>query len=572
MNKKIKILCLLLSFVMCLSLFPSIAGAEEPLTKTVNKNIALNKYVYSSDGNAGPSGKIQVLTDGRKNTDYTFYPAFTHITYNGTLNEYSGVLPSGEVGEKATTGDKTWYMIDLGRKYNITDVRLYAHSTWPETNAIGATSRYMSNVEVQLSNTEDFAQFERVIDIETATWDNFPYAESDFDGKKAYRYVRVKKTSNTEHGYSELEVFADVTLTEVSRNKNVTANVVSYDTYPAEEVNDGLVEGGNGWLVESGTAPYYLTVDLGEEYPVSWIEMVGRVIDPDNPSTRESWEIYGFDSEPDENSIKDGEILVQKLFGGYDGNRDILFPHYSKGGFSAPVYSGAAEKSYRYITLYKAVNNVALSEVRAFVTNPEVINSEVKDSAVYLEFSEEMDSPEDYITLYNSTDKEDISNPLIETLDDGRIKVSAPGLFGKDIVVTLEEDAPNMNGVTLGVPQVFLFKTPSALTVTGFETSGIKLLDAENVETSLSSAETAKMDLELSNASDDVISVTLILGAYDENGNLLACDSKSVEVEEIEELSLNLSLNGLSGAKSVQAFLIDGFNTLGAWSPSVIKN
>jgi len=437
MNKKFKILCLLLSFVMCISLFPSIAGAEEPLTKTVNKNVALNKYVYSSDGNAGPSGKIQVLTDGRKNTDYTFYPAFTHITYNGTLNEYSGVLPSGEVGEKATSGDKTWYMIDLGRKYNITDVRLYAHSTWPETNAIGATSRYMSNVEVQVSNTEDFAQFERVIDIEAATWDNFPYAESDFDGKKAYRYVRVKKTSNTEHGYSELEVFADVTLTEVSRNKDVTANVVSYDSYPAEEVNDGLIEGGNGWLVESGTAPYYLTVDLGEEYPVSWIEMFGRVIDPDNPSTRESWEIYGCDSEPDADTIEDGESLIAALFSGYDGNRDILFPHYSKGGYSAPVLSSAAEKSYRYITFYKTVNNVALSEVRAFVINPEVIASEVKDNAVYLEFSEEMDSPEDYIVVYNSTDKEEVSNPTIETLEDGRIKVSTPGLFSKEILVTV---------------------------------------------------------------------------------------------------------------------------------------
>ena len=64
------------------------------------------------------------------------------------------------------------------------------------------------------------------------------------------------------------------------------------------------------------------------------------------------------------------------------------------------------------------------------MTNPEVIKSEVKDNAVYLEFSEEMDSPEDYITVYNSTDKEDVSNPLIETLSDGRIKVSTPFLRG----------------------------------------------------------------------------------------------------------------------------------------------
>jgi len=44
-----------------------------------------------------------------------------------------------------------------------------------------------------------------------------------------------------------------------------------------------------------------------------------------------------------------------------------------------------------------------------------------------------------------------------------------------------------------------------------------------------------------------------------------------VAVTDEDSLSLNISLNGLSGADNVKAFLIDDFSTLGAWSPSVIK-
>lgn len=562
-----------LAVIMCISLLPHMAGAEEPLTKTINANIALNKYVYSSDGNAGPSGKIQTLTDGRKNTDYTFYPGFTHISYNGTLNDYSGVLPSGAVGEKATTGEKTWYMIDLGRKYNITGVKLYAHSTWDEANAIGAISRYMSNVQVQLANKEDFSDAENVINIKTATWDDFPYAVSSFEGKKAYRYVRVKKTDKTEHGYSELEVFADVTLTEVSRHKKVSASAESYASYPAVTVNDGIVASGNGWLVEGGTAPHYLTVDLEEEYPVSWIEMVGRVIDPDNASTRKLWNVYGSTTEPEKDTITDGDSLIPTLTEGFDGNYEILFPHYSKGCYSSPVYSSVIGESYRYLTFYKTDYNVALSEIRAFVTNPEVINSEVKDSAVYLEFSDEMNAVEDYITVYNSTDKKDVESPVIEKLSDGRIKVSAPGVFGKDITVTVEKEAENMQGTSLGVPYYATFKTPSALNISGYSEDGIKFLDDEEVETDLAEAKTAEMLLSISNISDETLPVMLIIGAYDIDGNLLACIADSVEVGETpKELPLSLSLNGLIGVKSVSAFLIDGYGTLSAICPSITKN
>ena len=188
MMKNNKILAIILIAVMSISILPGLFAngvmAEESLTKTINKNVAINKYVYAGDGNAGPTGAGQALTDGRRNMDYTIYLADNHITHKGTLNEYSGILPSGALGVQASTGASDWYMIDLGRKYNITNVKLYAHTTYNESGAIGATSRYMSNVEVQLSNTEDFAQYENVIDIETATWDQFPYAESDFEGKR----------------------------------------------------------------------------------------------------------------------------------------------------------------------------------------------------------------------------------------------------------------------------------------------------------------------------------------------------------------------------------------------------
>lgn len=573
MMKIKKIISLLLITALCSSFLFNAVGAEEPLTKTINANVALNKYVYAGDGNAGPEGKGQTLTDGRRNVDYNFYMADTHVTRNATLNDYSGLLPSGALGVKATASIDDWYMIDLGRKYNITQVKLYAHSTWDETAAIGATSRYMSNVEVQVSNSEDFAVFESLIDIETATWDEFPYAESDFEGKKPYRYVRIKKTAATEHGYSELEVFADVTLTEISRGKDVSANVVSYESYPAEEVNDGIVESGNGWLVESGTAPFYLTVDLGEEYPVSWIEMIARVTSTDNEATRYGWNVYGAKEAPEESTITEGNSLIPTIFTGYNGNT-VLFPKQSEGSLSMPVFSKPAEETHRYLTFYKTANNVALSEIRAYVVNPEIIKSEISEGMLYLEFSEEMEAPENNITVYNITDGETVLNPSIEVLNDGRIKVGVSELYGKDIRVTVDGNTKNMKGVALGADQSFMLKTPKALVVTGFTADKIMLLDEEDAAiASLSEAKAAEMEIELENKSSEELSAVLIIAAYDAYGNLLACTAEKKEIGLSEEtLSARLPLDGLIGVTSVTSYLIDDYSTLSAWESAITRN
>lgn len=582
MNKK-RFLTLMLAFVLCAVFLPSVNFAEAETAPVVKKmvNVAQNKYVYSGGGNAGANA--QKLTDGKRNTDYSGAISTITLYPGGAGKAETALLPSGAQGPVASGQANDWFMIDLGRQFNVKEVRLYdARMVVDESGAApdAARANDMKYVEIQGSNTEDFAEYDVLLDInDTVTWEHLPYYAVKQENVRPYRYIRVQKTGSSYYGFSEFEVYSDVTLTEISQKKSVVASSESYPAdYPAVETVDGKVEGGNGWLVEGAAfaPPHYMTVDLGGSYPVSWVEMEARVMTAnENPATRNNWTVYGAEEEPALDTITSGNKLIPDILSGFDGNYTYLFPPQSQGKLSMPIYNsgtGRNIENMRYVTFYKTTGNVALSEVRVFVMNPELLISEVKDNALTLGFSEEMDSVEDYISVYNITDKKDVLNPLIETLDDGTIKISTPDLFDKDIRVLVSEDAKNTKGVSLGAAQAFTFKTAKALTAEGFNEENIKLSDANGEEASLSDAKKAEMELTLKNASTESISVILILAAYDKDGNLLVCNAENADVgSENVPLSAELSLENVEEISEVKALLIDGYSALGSWTSPVTK-
>ena len=502
--------------------------SEVPYTKTVNKNVAQNKYVYTNSGNAG--AKAQVLTDGRTNLwNPATYCADNRVVINEVANEESGVLPG--VAEKLPAASEDvmeWYIIDLGRPYKITGAELYSIT---EVSAdVSSVLRYMSNVEIQASNTIDFSEYETIMKIKTATADNFPYTSSICEAPKYYRYVRLQKKTREEQGWSEVKIFADINVTEVSRGKEATASETTYASLPASLTTDGVE--GNSWLVESATAEKYLSVDLGKELPVSWIEMVARVTGGvDNVAVRYNWTVYGSKDAPTLENIKNGTQLSPTIVqGNASGTVNELFPKQLDGYFSMPIYQNALGEKFRYINFYKSSFNTALSEVRAFVTAPEVIGAYVTADGIAIDFSEQMNPAtldKGSVKLYDSE-----GNRVAWT--EGTLIGNTFTIKGAELesgavyTVAVNNFAENALGVSVAPVNEVTFKNTEDVEISGF-----KFVDADGEDIT---------DAVLSKAADDVfvklavkanakpIDITLAVAFYE--GNKLAyIDFEKVNVK-----------------------------------------
>lgn len=493
------------------------APSEVPYTKTVNKNVAINKYVYSGGGNAGATA--QLLTDGRRNIDYAnaggiqFYP-------NGAGSEETALLPSGAKGPVASGQADDWFMVDLGREYEVTGVKLYDARAVvaDESGEVDALrSNDMRYVEIQGSNTETFDDYDTLAEIgDTVTWDHLPCLEETLKVPKYYRYIRLQKTASSYYGFSELEVFANVNLTEVSRNKAVEASYSQYGTVPETTV-DGAVAG--SWLIEGGaTAPHYMILDLGEELPVSWIEMVARVTTADNAATRNNWSVYGSIEKPEADTMTNGTLLIPKLHSVFPGNYSILFPKQADGELSLPLNSNAVNDNYRYITFYKSEGYVALSEVRAFVTAPELTSVYGAYGSVTLNFSEAMAPAslnERSIKIYNSADEE------IEwtggTLNGNSFTISGLSLTdGETYKVVVNNLAKNARGV-----MVAPWNEASFVNTAEYAINGFKFVDSEGEEISGPLSKTAddvKVKVEIK-ANAEPVQVMFAMALY--NGKTL---------------------------------------------------
>lgn len=345
-----------------------------------NVNVALNKPVYSGNTNRE--------SDASYNSAKLVNGVFTDIVPPmDTYSKEDVTLPSGAKTAGATSNADDWFMIDLGRRFNISEVKI-----WPRQT--GNVNIYMQNFDIEVANKEDFS--DKVVlggfKTEGVTSDYVPLCVNG--NGNTYRYVRLKKTAGTYHIFSEIEVFADVNVFELSRKRNVEANYWTPDTYEPSCAVDGYVKSGFGasittWLVagvgeyDDPGCPYNLVVDLEKDYSVDFIEMFGRD-KSDADVYRRNWKIYGFTDAQgnpgaERDDYSDGTLLFEVGAVPYDAQ-----------GLKAFLSNN---DEYRYIVFSKVVREpLAIGELRIEQIVPSIGNViREDDKTINISFTEKMD-------------------------------------------------------------------------------------------------------------------------------------------------------------------------------------
>ena len=410
-----------------------LTDADKSLIRThKNINVAYGKPVYKAREDA-PS---EMLTNG-------IFTEQLHVSQAGYPSVAPDVtLPSGDVLKGATSYADDWYIVDLGRRYNVKQVKLY-----PCGSNYGYIARWMQNFAIDASNDITFANSITLgsVGSDTAgagiTTNSTPFT-IDLNGTEGYRYIRVRRTGVNDYAYGELEVYADVTTQEVSRNRQAEVNYQTYSSMGASKTVDGtLTSNANCWLVESlkstDSAPFNLVVDLEQDYPLGFLEMFGRY-GSNNPAYRRYWKVYGYTNaqgKPDVNTTDFSDAAL--LWDVKDS-----FPQITNGTNPEGLkVSLSGEGKYRYIVFSKYVTEAAsLGEIRAEIIIPEVAGIERTDeNELTISFTQKMNAAsvaaEGAISVASEAGYDLI--PSAVTLKDAS---SWDG--GYDVIMTFDENLP----------------------------------------------------------------------------------------------------------------------------------
>lgn len=458
-----------------------------------NVNVALGKKVYS--GRVGAAGNL--LTNGVSNNDFL---GSNTSDYPATAPDI--LLPSGDTVKGATGRENDWYIVDLGKQYKATGVRLYY-----STKNGSSLTRYINYMKILASNSITFDESETLGTIggtvPASVTSSNPYFEIKLDGKKAYRYIKIQKTHQTEYGYKELEVFADSMTTEVSRKASVEATKYNSSFAPSQAV-DGTISGSNGWGVTSAPGSTYvpnnMIIDLGKDYPLGMVEVFGRK----GYNTVYARYLAGFGY---------SEAAGKPALSGTPANpTGSLFTVGSKGFGDSGERFSVDTANYRYLVISKTTNEVVwLSEVRALVENPMVNNVTISDNnKITISFTDRMEPAtlnENNFTI----DGIELSNPTFETDWNGGYDVTFDysGEIVSGMVLVVSDNVRNEYGIEMAADEsIVLEYNPFTVTCGGEEVNEITAGASHNVKATVTSQseKTAVLYVAVKDADDNLIS------------------------------------------------------------------
>lgn len=363
-NKFIRIFLAAILFVQVLPCKLSFAKAYGE-TKTELVNVATFKPVSVS---AGPVyGEPVNLVDDHNNTDL--------------------VLSYGNFPQ--------WVTVDLQRRYKISYIDVAARSS-------SADSVWLSDFEIQASNTADFLEFE-VLDtcssVDGETLPKLGNANMRFNGSggSAYRYVRLYAKHMM--GFSELRVYAMQTVTEIKPKNTVAGTVWDNDSsYASDMASDGDLN--TVWVGNYAGNRDFLRFDMGEAYNIGYVELYARRNIADEPGARNYFAIYGANdvsgiSNTDNLSAAElseyGYIKLAYLKNPAIEKPDFDYnPYPAEGKYAASVND---ETAYRYIT-YKKLNieHSQLAEFKVYEVNPVINGAVITNNTLTVQFSDEMNT------------------------------------------------------------------------------------------------------------------------------------------------------------------------------------
>ncbi|MBR6729522.1 MAG: discoidin domain-containing protein, partial [Clostridia bacterium] len=473
-----------------------------------------------------------------------------------------------------TAGEGDTFTVDLGRHVLITEIKL-----WPSQSGGAVSGADVSNLAIELSNdTLDW--------VTVASWDD--YSGESFTAADALvatpdadtygRYVRIRKTEAGSFSYGELQVFADVKALEVSRGKTVTANResnIAPTAFTLPSVVDGITDNAaNGWLIEpvgTGDVPC-LSIDLGEELPVDWIEMYTRRGIVAGAAQHRGWEVYGLTAAQAESALvpeRDATLLFISHAtgaGALEANFPVNTEENEPNHYLFETLDGTA---YQHLSFLKKQFNVGLAEIAAYTILPEAWKAELSGQAITVRFSQEMDtSTFDFIkVMVNGAEK----TPLVTPIDAYTAELTLDAMYyGAKIEVTVPETVKSENGI--GVYQresAFTLFAPAAVAI-----SDLRFINGTN-EGSTEITElaglteagvTATFQNNQPDKSEDIIVLAVL---YDANRTVIRADEqrRTLEAEsEPETVLAGFSLPEDTTGCTLSVFIWKDYNLMKPWT------
>ncbi len=373
------------------------------MTRYIARDVNLEGKPIINDENVNIAMGKQVTVSGITEENYS----------NGGAGVVDGSASSNLYGSFTASSSIT---IDLENRYNIKRVVLKTSSGGNQTGQL---------YEIQLSNDENFVEYDVAHHVGGLVGDAFNAvasgADITLDGTKDYRYVRYQKNAACWAGIEEIEVYADRSLMEISRNATAVANAEYASTYGAQNAVDGknaaVTDGWtNGW--PSNDINPWLYVDLGASYPITRIEM--ESLYSENPfnagggSERRFWNVYGSKTMNTDDLLLENDsgvhATIAKIGDGYDLLGTVktgYMPYYNEGQNNDTYYTFAEAQNsgantngilrddvsgeYRYITFQKAYKGLAgLGEVRVYTPAAQANSVRLNGNEITVSFSDKM--------------------------------------------------------------------------------------------------------------------------------------------------------------------------------------
>ncbi|MBP3361627.1 MAG: discoidin domain-containing protein [Clostridia bacterium] len=462
-----------------------------------------------------------------------------------------------------------WIKVDLLRKYKIDHVSIAPRFSSKD-------QVWLSGFEIQASNTADFSEY-TVLD--TCTEENALKAgtasataeNSSFNGSggDAYRYVRIFARSRP-LALSEIKVWAEQTMTEVSRGKPTVAGDSYSDTYNSSKAVDGHNEYENNAWVGSSSQYNYLRVDLEREYPIGAVEIESRANHNDG-TARMMFSVFG--NNTDDLAGKTEEelaalkgIKADELYTADKGYTKLTgmgnpgttpdgyhpFPYIGDEAVTDPFYKASTNdtNSFRFITFKKVYQNgAAIGEMRIMVVNPVVNDIKADGNKVTVEFSDELSASSVNANRINVTDNDGNALEISNIVTDGySVSFDVDNAPKTGICnVKISKAVRNTKGVTMAADY----------TGEAYFGGGISVTDIVFDKAELTASDTVKATAKLTNALAEDKTAVLITAVKSADGELMSVniDRQAVLSGGAAELNAAVTLPADISGISVEAYV-----------------
>jgi len=537
---------------------------------------------------------LNVARNKKITVSATEYGSLENINDDDLLSGNYWIAYRDSVGAEKYYGEN-WFTVDLEKRYPIEKIVLFDRGGTDTSSMRGSFKILGANKSdfsdgVELFSTSDLSaeEFEEFFPKNGSMTLNLP-------DKTPYRYIKYQKFNVTAAQIREIQIFATVTATNIARNK-ATYSTPSFDSvqgnsYSASYGHERLVDGDlttNWQSAASDNTTYFggekigshyasATLDLGAEYPVDAVRLYAAQNAAE--ADRGYFALYTSRNPVTANDMSDLQADTKRYYNlthseltaltDYDytplvysnsapqsvslsdGTTYVPFET-SPGGYTLALN---AESPFRYLTYRKTSTAYqgVLSEIKAYVINPFVSQTDVDYNNITVSFSDEMNpsslSP-DTVSVIDMTDFSEVDIASL-SYSSYNLYITANGLVsGREYMIRIDDSVTNEKNIQMANSYTETFTAENAM-------SDFTLTPKEELKGG--SLAEAHMQYYNYNNEGESKAFTIFAAIYKE-GRLLSAgiDSKTVSYGGLADFTATVRLpDDLTGV-TVKAFLWDG--------------